>query len=393
MQQHSERGRETTLAPSRSADITNHTPGEGEFFFPWSNSPSPFSMFPKMDLPLTGRLTPVLATPEEIQEEGERITVIYGHRYEKFLRPRKEANLQRALMLRILMGQVEDFPRRLTKGSRLPPFIHPQCALHDRLPRECIAKNGSHQCLPEPLAICAGLTQLFFSRNGGNSSYVWKLIYTEQKRLYSEHHTYDGPTLLASVQAMSLYMLLQAKDDETISQNDVAQMTVTLTEMAKSLHQHQESVPYLSDIYKIPHLEQKTWAFYEGIRRCTSLFRIIGTVLNVLIGNPNLSPDCGTILAIPLICQGYLWDTDTTENWAERLHRYESRRACQERILVIGDLVGLQGVATSCSGESNNHPLSDPLLQKDLAAWCDNLDELGTLVWMASLLDRGPMAS
>ncbi|KAI0203579.1 hypothetical protein F4808DRAFT_24591 [Astrocystis sublimbata] len=380
VQQQSERSREAAVLPSPSTNDAN-------LFFPWAPSPPPLSTVPKMDLHLIGRLSPTLATPEDCQEEGDRITVVYGRRYEQFLRPRKETNLQRALMLRVLMGQVEDFPRRLIQGSRLPPFIHPQCALDDRLPRECIAKNGSHQCFPEPLAICVSLTQLYFGRNGGNSSFVWKLIYAEQKRLYSEHHKYDGPTLLASVQAMSLYMLLQAKDHETIAQNNVAQMTVTLTEMAKRLHQHPESAPYLADIYKIPHLSQKSWAFYEGVRRCSTLFRVFGIVLNVLIGNPNLSPDCGSILTIPLLCQGYLWDTDTTENWAERLHRYERRRACQQRVLVIGDLVGLQGSTTSASGEDDNHPLSDPLLQKDLATWCDNLDELGTLVWMASSLD------
>ncbi|KAI0156878.1 hypothetical protein GGR57DRAFT_462593 [Xylariaceae sp. FL1272] len=390
-QQPEEPGENAALSTSSAA--IGYAPREASLFFPWSDSTSLFSTLPKMDLNLTGRLSPLVATPAEIAEEGGKITVVYGLRYEQFLRPRKETNLQRALMLRIVLGQVQDFPRRLIHGSRLPPFIHPQCALNNRLPRECIAKNGSHQCFPEPLAICASLTQLFFSRSGGHStSYVWKLIYAEQKRLYSEHHTYDGPTLLASVQAMSLYMLLQAKDHETISRNNVAEMTVTLTEMAKRLHQHQESGPYLQDIYKLPHLNQKSWAFYEGIRRSSNFFRVLGTVLNVLIGNPSLSPDCGKILSIPLICHGYLWDTDTAESWAERLHRYESQRACQERVLVIGDLMGLQAGAASPNGEISNHPLPDPLLQKDLAAWCDNLDEFGTLVWMASLLDREPVA-
>ncbi|KAI1270250.1 hypothetical protein F5Y18DRAFT_8159 [Xylariaceae sp. FL1019] len=386
-----EGNRPNAVLPPPSAAV-GFPPGEPSQLFPWPASTSLPSTMPRTNLHLTSRVSPVLATAAELDEEVEKITVVYGHRYEQFLKPRKETNLQRALMLRVLMGQLEDFPQRLIKGSRLPPFIHPHCVLDSRLSRECIANNGSHQCFPEPLAICASLTQLFFSRNGGHSSYVWNLIYAEQKRLYSEHHTYDGPTLLASVQAMSLYMLLQAKDHETISQNNVAEMTVTLTEMAKRLHQHQESGPYLEDIYKISPLNQKLWAFYEGIRRSSNLFRVIGTVLNVLIGNPNLSPDCGKILSIPLICHGYLWDTDTAESWAERLHRYESQRACQERVLVIGDLVGLQAGTTRSNGEVDNHPLSDPLLQKDLAAWCDNLDEFGTLVWMASLLDAGDVA-
>ncbi|KAI1325293.1 hypothetical protein F5Y16DRAFT_275577 [Xylariaceae sp. FL0255] len=399
--QQPERSREAAVMPP---------PSSSDFPFPWlDSSPSlldlPLKMGPSSlalcdDPVLSSKVvpTPLSAELRADSQDDEEITVLYGRSYERYLRRRKQTTLERALMVKVLMGQIEDFPRRLIEGGRLPPFIHPQCVLEDRLPRECIAKNGAHTCLPEPLAICASLAQLFFNRNGGSSQYVWKLIYAELKRLHTEHAQYDGRTLLASVQAMAIYMLLQAKDSETIAQNDIGHMTIMLTEVSKMLHNHPDTKAYVEDIYKLQHLNHKTWVLYESLRRTTNLYRVLGAVLNVLIGIPNL-PDCGTIQQVPLLCVSYLWDTDTTESWAERLHRYQSRRACADRELTIGDLSRVLRSSTNPNGSAStgygpggnngsDDALSDPLLQKDLATWCENLDEIGTLVWMATMLDR-----
>ncbi|KAI1171399.1 hypothetical protein F4777DRAFT_55927 [Nemania sp. FL0916] len=395
--QQPERSREAAVMPP---------PSSSEFAFSWLDSPVLFDLPLKMGAnpfalrddpvpPSKGAPIPMSADPRGDSQDAEEVRIIYGQPYQRYLRPRRQTTLERALMVKILMGQVVNFPRRLIEGRRLPPFIHPQCVLEDRLPRECTAKNGAHCCLPEPLAICASLTQLFFNRSGGSSEYVWKLIYTELKRLHTERAEYDGRTLLASVQAMSIYMLLQAGDSESIAKNDIGLMTVLLAEVSKMLHNHPEMKVYVEDIYQLPHLDHKSWALYEGLRRTTNLYRILGAVLNVLIGVPDI-PDCGTIQQVPLLCVSYLWDTDTTESWAERLHRYQSRRACTDKELRIGDLSrvissgpnGYTVNASPCGNNESNDASLDPLLQKDLVTWCENLDEIGTLVWMATMLDR-----
>ncbi|KAI8630476.1 hypothetical protein F5Y19DRAFT_427742 [Xylariaceae sp. FL1651] len=314
------------------------------------------------------------------QQPDPTVTAIevYGRRYENFLTLRQAPTIEKSLMAKIIMGQLENYPKMLIQAGNLPPFIYPQCVLEDRLCRQCTATTGIHQCLPEPLANCTSLVQMFYSRNAGNRQLVWKMIYDEQNRLHKQSHSYDDTILLAAIQAMSIYMLVQAQDSESIAQNDVSSLIVAISEMATILHSRSK---YQHDIYTDPNLNKKTWVSCEGMRRVLNLFYVVRAVLVVLIGDPNQA-GCGSILATPLPCMRELWDPNTTESWAARLHRYKSRRAC-DRVLLISDLLHrLNGE------ESNTKNDADTLVQKDLVNWCESLDDFGILVWMALLLNR-----
>lgn len=118
-------------------------------------------------------------------EKGTTIT-IYGKQSEKSQARRQGPTPEQSLTTKILVGQIKNYPRMLIGGNRLPPFIFPQCIFNGRLCRQCTAANGMHQCLPEPLANCAALTQMFYSRSPGNTQLVWKTMYEEQKRLYEQ---------------------------------------------------------------------------------------------------------------------------------------------------------------------------------------------------------------
>lgn len=144
-------------------------------------------------LPSTASLPifqPTKAPPAGTSPEPEpckRTTVIiYGQRLESPLSRRKAATTETFLTTQILLGQLSSYPKMLSRGAKLPPFIYPQCVLNDQLPHDCIAANGMHQCLPEPLANCASLVQMFYHRNSGNARFVWNAIYAEQRRLAKE---------------------------------------------------------------------------------------------------------------------------------------------------------------------------------------------------------------
>ncbi|KAI0404389.1 hypothetical protein F4802DRAFT_226715 [Xylaria palmicola] len=288
---------------------------------------------------------------------------------------RRGTTTEQYLMARILVGQVQNYPRMLIRGSRLPPFIFPHCVLNDKMSYQCTAVNGTHQCLPEPLANCAALTQIFYSRTSSNAQLVWRTIYDEQKRLREQAHDFDVPTLLASLQAVVIYILLQAQDNESIVTNDVTSMAVTLAEMAITIHYRGE---YQTEILQNPDLTQARWVVHESIRRTISLFYVIKIVLMIQIGTPTQYNSC-TVRSTPLPCGRDLWDPEATDSWAVRLQRYKSLQL-SHRGLIINDLH---------RGEKpGKKDPADALLQQDLAIWCEMLDDLGTLVWMASLLDR-----
>ncbi|KAI0426785.1 hypothetical protein F5Y09DRAFT_51095 [Xylaria sp. FL1042] len=317
---------------------------------------------------------------EEIEspEEIESTIAVYVERYEHLLAQRRGVTNERPLMAKILQGQMENYPMMLIRGSRLPPFIYPQCILNNKLSHRCTSANGTHQCLPEPLANCAALTQMFSSRKPNNSLFIWKAIYDENRRLYKEYPTYDVPTLLAAAQAVVIYILLQAQDAESFARNDIASLAVALSDMSSSLHIRSR---YENDIYQTPNLSQEAWAICEGARRTINLLYVIRIVLLIQIGNRRR---CSALLATPLPSGRNLWDPDTTESWAARLHKYKSQ-VVSNRTLTIDDLLCYCGVGVSQQGK--NDKACTPI-QQDLTTWCESLDEFGTLVWMASLLDR-----
>ncbi|KAI1360482.1 hypothetical protein F5Y08DRAFT_317245 [Xylaria arbuscula] len=320
--------------------------------------------------------SPTLDDEEGVDIENDSTIGIYVRRLEHLAIHRRGPASERSLTARILLGQIKNYPMMLIRGSRLPPFIYPQCVLNNKLSRCCTAATGTHQCLLKPLANCAALTRMFYDRNPSNAQFLWKAMYDEQRRLYHEYHSYDVPTLLAAVQASMIYLLLQAQDAASIAKNDIASLVITVTALSSSLHFRSN---YGSDIYQIPNLSQESWVIYESTRRSVSLFYVIRVVLIIRDGRPHRR--C-TLPTTPLPCGPDLWDHEATETWALRLHRYKTRTKSNKG-LTINDLLSyLRFEHSNVDKETGNR------VHEDLATWCESLGEFGTLVWMATMVDQ-----
>lgn len=92
---------------------------------------------------------------------------------------------QELFTTRMMLGQVESYPKMLIEGLTLPPFIHSRCTLDEERMYECSQKR-MHQCLPQILSICASLVHLFYTKTPASTEFVWKTIYAEQTRLHRE---------------------------------------------------------------------------------------------------------------------------------------------------------------------------------------------------------------
>lgn len=115
------------------------------------------------------------------QEAEEGLAVISGRPYRNILSPKKTTTTQSFLTTRVIWGKFMTYSKMITQ-RQLPPFIYPSCVFNDVLPHNCAA-NGVHQCMPDALAVCAGLVSMFESRTPASSPFVWKSIDTEVKRL------------------------------------------------------------------------------------------------------------------------------------------------------------------------------------------------------------------
>lgn len=90
---------------------------------------------------------------------------------------------QGSLTAKILFSRLTDYTRMMADGKILPPFIHPPCALGRDY--EC-PPDSPHRCLPETLAICVNLTQMFYSRTPGSHGFVWQQICTHLRQMRVE---------------------------------------------------------------------------------------------------------------------------------------------------------------------------------------------------------------
>lgn len=95
--------------------------------------------------------------------------------------------------LKVMLGQLESYPKMMIEGGSLPPFVHSRCALDDTGSFEC---RERHTCLSEHLSICASLVNLFYTRTPTNSEFVWKTIYAERERIHREVRDSSTPSSL-----------------------------------------------------------------------------------------------------------------------------------------------------------------------------------------------------
>jgi hypothetical protein len=110
-------------------------------------------------------------------------TLPNASRLERQLTQRTRSLQQGSLTAKMVFSRLVDYTRMMADGKDLPPFIHPPCVQDQS--DEC-PLNAPHQCLPEPLAICANLTRMFHSRTMGSHRFVWQQICTHVRQMELE---------------------------------------------------------------------------------------------------------------------------------------------------------------------------------------------------------------
>ncbi|KAH9891457.1 hypothetical protein F4778DRAFT_335773 [Xylariomycetidae sp. FL2044] len=391
----------TPSAPSMSRTISsrqNSRPGWGPQHKRSLNASSlNNSIRPLVDVSETiTNFPPLCHSPALNHWRPDSRVVVYSRTGANILARRKAVAPEIYFTTQMLLGQIRNYPRMLSQGERLPPFIHPHCVLEGTPIRECCAQ-GMHQCLSEPLANCASLLHMYHGRNSGNSRFIWDAIYAEQRRLFKEYATYDQETLLAAIQAMTIYRLLQARDLEEATYSDIASMFVPLAEMSKLSFSSEIFADQLSGNTR---LTRRSWVLVESLRRTFVLLFILQLIIDVLMDNTE-DPDCTRFYSIPLPCVRELWDWSdyTGESWASRVQRHVDARVT-DQVLLVGDLIlgpythththhhDMRGAETAVDDNNDEDGQKRTKALENLGLWCEGVDDFGMLVWTALRLDR-----
>ncbi|KKO99980.1 adenylosuccinate synthetase [Trichoderma harzianum] len=242
----------------------------------------------------------------------------------------------------------------LVLGDRLPPFIHAPCYTDERLAPEC-GEMGKHQCLPKRLAICASLVDMFYSRTDANADFVWQTISSEGQRLHDEYKSLDSYGQLAALQAIIIYILLQAQDPETAERNGANALLLIMIELFTCLT---ESIDWdTCDSTETP--DRHHWVLRESLRRIVALLGLVELLFEGLIPPhaAQANPPYKNFRATPLPSQRDLWEARTNRSWRREQKLYLSGRTSHE-VLTVGDLLELDNAGCFKNTWNNQHAYS-----------------------------------
>lgn len=282
--------------------------------------------------------------------------------------PGGHASTETDLTVSIVLGQIKRYPRMILEDSRLPPFIHSRCATGRREDIEPASELRRH--LLEPLAICADIVRLFYSKTQASNAFFWRTLRAEQRRLLDDYSKYDNLTLLASLQALVLYFLLQAQETDSFYHSQSFEIaTQAVVEICDKLRRVEyggfDSGSDRSG--QAPSWER--WAFHESLRRSVNVLYVVHQSMSYILG-PESTP-CEGYNDVPLPCVQDLWAAPRRLDWEVEYARWQKDNK-EADTLTIGTI---------------RHSLptgADPVILKTLQRWCSGLDEFGSLVWTIS---------
>ncbi|KAJ4155996.1 hypothetical protein LMH87_001213 [Akanthomyces muscarius] len=297
---------------------------------------------------------------------------------------RRRIFLKDCVLTSVVLGQLTGYPKMMVEGDLLPPFIQPPCHYDEEQAPRCRVA-GSHKCLPEILAICASLVEMFYSRTQANERFVWTTIYAERARLRKKFATFDRHDQLAAVQSVTVFMLLQADDPSTIDRNDSGALLGTAMEFIVILSSNHTRQPEPLRMRPV----RREWAFHESLRRIASIFCIVDLLLEGMHPPEGHTCEEGVAFARNLLpCSRDLWEARSTSRWIMHYDSYLLRSETDEelrghRLLESKLSSGHSGIHSSCMGSPESRSPD-----ADVLRWCEGLDMLGTLIWMVVPLYR-----
>lgn len=126
------------------------------------------------------------------------------------LNPNPTSRLTRTLIINTLRSYLDMF----LPGRNLPPFIHPH-SYNMASDYFSNAQYRTSQSLPQPLAICASIVQMFKAKTKDNSDFIWSTVRMAQERLSEEASSFDDWNVVAALQAMTIYFILRISEGDT----------------------------------------------------------------------------------------------------------------------------------------------------------------------------------
>ncbi|CZR61487.1 uncharacterized protein PAC_11383 [Phialocephala subalpina] len=289
------------------------------------------------------------------------------------------------------MTALRSYPAMLCSDvGTLPPFVHAR----SRPRNKSRYVDDETVALPEPLEICISIMRMYTAKTPGNLPFIWHTIGAESQRIEGNYRSWDTWNILASVQAMTIYLILGLLEDSSsyVADRQILRSMCNTTRVRAILSPFRKNCRLIFSLQRIaeklhpigrPCNEElpqdrlptwEDWAQSECQRRTAVILIIIIHLFSIEHGS--LIPPCGGFSALPLPCSKKLWQASDLETW-EKEYRKEYMGGGGEGLKrvptyrdLLPDLEDLEGPTSSSRMEW-------------LSEWFLGMDEVGTLITMA----------
>ncbi|KAH8121912.1 hypothetical protein LI328DRAFT_171229 [Trichoderma asperelloides] len=285
----------------------------------------------------------------------------------------KKETIESKLTKKLLIGQLLNYPKMMN-SNRLPPFIFAPCKQGDGC-----GLNGSHQCLLRPLENCRAITTMAENIAASNKGFIWTIVENEVLRLYKELSRMNCHEVQASLQACTIYALVYTRYIKPIQAGSVLPVIKAIIDFGRHLHTlYNFRAPLSTDESVI----RQEWILRESTRRTICVLYGIELLLDVFREDPD-HVKCRGLENVPLPCTRDLWEPVPDSVW---IRRYQNSMSLQHgyETMCLGTIQSsiflLRGRTTEIgSKQSDSH--------EAISHWCEEADELGTLVWMTIMVE------
>ncbi|KIW04396.1 hypothetical protein, variant [Verruconis gallopava] len=250
---------------------------------------------------------------------------------------------------RLILQNLRTFPQKMLRSDDLPFFVHPW---------------RHRNALPEPLAVCERICQMFWSRTPEIHGFIWRCIRAEQLR-FLETHMSTGD-LLAACQTQIVYVMMFVIEEDLRRREWVQELLVLSGAVCERLIAlcQEDGGHFSYDEHTHPSTSWDDWVFAESRRRTACVWFMMSLVFSLQTG-----VRCATLedfRLLPLPAAKLQWEASDALSWQQRLALVDF-----DNLITVGDLIDLRSKA------------DEPVVAQQLDSWNAKSGQFGTLLNLA----------
>ncbi|KAL7925640.1 hypothetical protein ACQKWADRAFT_282592 [Trichoderma austrokoningii] len=253
----------------------------------------------------------------------------------------------------ILSQAISAFPQMMLRRQTFPPFIH----AHWHLPS-----------LPETLASCMSIAQLFATRTPETRPFLWRTIGIEIKRLRDEVESASILDLQNALQAVILFLIMAIVDQDSGTLSLAPNLFQAFRMLCCRSRDLLGGSCFTYPGEALPDTSWEDWIYAETRRRIICVWFLISRIIAVQAGGSSILEY--PISLLPVISHKTLWEARSTAEWQTEKALYDA----SDPMSSFEELV-------KAKRRSN-----EPYYRRKLETWDAGADKMGVLLSIAAEL-------